>query len=203
MTEQPTSTNNETPEITDDIPQDEATPEPVSDDSAPAAEQPDIDPETPPLAANVTDEELEALRKEAKQNWERWQRALADLDNYKKRVERERVDTYDHATAEIFMAILPIVDDFERASENVPEDLDGNTWVDGTMAVGRKLQRLLEKYEIEAIDPVGKPFNPDEHQGLGVDEDSDVESGHVSMTLQKGYRKGDKILRPALVRVAG
>lgn len=162
--------------------------------------------------ADATEEQAEAVkeldpltiaRADAQQSKERWQRALADFDNYKKRVERERVEIYENATLEIIKSILPIIEDFERVIENVPEDLKDNAWVDGTSAVGRKFIRWLEKYDITEIDPVGQPFDPDKHQGLGVDADSDMDSGLVTQTLQKGYEKGDRLLRPALVRVAG
>jgi len=147
--------------------------------------------------------ELDAAKALAQKNHDKWQRALADFDNYKKRVERERVDTYDNAAMDVLKAILPIIDDFERAMENMPEEVKGSPWADGTSAIGRKLEKLLTTYEIDALDPVGKPFDPDRHQGLGIDENTDMESGHVTVTLQKGYMKGEKLLRPALVRVAG
>ena len=146
---------------------------------------------------------LEEAQLKAQQNYDKWQRALADFDNYKKRVERERIDVYENAAADVIKAVLPIIDDFERAFENIPDDLKDNSWVDGTSAIGRKFNRLLETYDIQIMDPVGEPFDPDKHQGLGIDEASDMESGHVTQTLQKGYTRGDKLLRPALVRVSG
>jgi molecular chaperone GrpE len=145
---------------------------------------------------------LKAAREEAEKNRDRWQRALAEFDNYKRRVERERVEAHENAVVEVIKSILPIIDDFERSAENVPEALEGNAWVDGTVAIGRNLKKLLDTHNIEILDPVGQPFDPDQHQGLGVDEGTDIESGHVSVTLQKGYAKGGKLLRPALVRVA-
>ncbi len=148
-------------------------------------------------------DKLAAAEADAQANLEKWQRVLADFDNYKKRVERERKDAYENAIADVMKAILPIVEDFDRAVENVPQELKDHPWVDGTVAISKKLNRLLENHDIEAIDPVGQPFDPDMHQGLGIDEDSDQDSGHVTVTLQKGYRKGNKLLRPALVRVAG
>lgn len=153
--------------------------------------------------SDAQQDDLTAALSKAQENLEGWQRARAEFTNYKKRVERERVEMRENALVDVVKALLPAIDDFERSIQNVPEELEGNPWVDGTIAVGRKLQRILEQYDIEPIDPVGDPFNPDLHQGLGVDEDSDMESGHVTVTLQQGYRKGDKVLRPALVRVAG
>lgn len=147
--------------------------------------------------------ELTAAKAEAKQHYDAMLRARADFTNYKKRVERERADISERAVLDVMKAVLPIIDDFERSLENVPEELKDTPWVEGTAAIERKLKKLLETYDIEPIDPVGEPFDPDKHQGLGVDESSDMESGHVTATLQKGYVKDDKVLRPALVRVAG
>ena len=96
----------------------------------------------------------------------------------------------ENAVLDVVKALLPAIDDFERSIENVPEELEGNSWVDGTVAIGRKLQRILEQYDIEPIDPVGQPFDPDYHQGLGIDEESDLESGHVSETLQRWLQEG-------------
>ncbi len=178
--------------------QDTATSEADGVDDAPPAPPADDEPDT-----SEEDNDLTAALQEARKNLEGWQRARAEFANYKKRVERERVDVRENAVLDVVKALLPTIDDFERSIENVPEDLEDNAWVDGTIAIGRKLQRILEQYDIEPIDPVGQPFDPDYHQGLGIDEESDLESGHVSETLQRGYKKGDKVLRPALVRVAG
>jgi molecular chaperone GrpE len=148
-------------------------------------------------------DELAAAKAEAQKHLDAWQRERAEFINYKKRVEKERIEAFDSATSDVMKAFLPIIDDFERAVANIPEDVSQTPWVEGTIAIERKLQRVLEKYDIVAIDPVGNLFDPDQHQALGVDEDAEVESGHVSQTLQKGYARGDKLLRPALVRVAG
>lgn len=172
----------------------EATAETVESDSSDA---PRID------ELNALRENLTSAQAESQRNLEGWQRARAEFANYKKRVERERVDAHDNAVDEIIKSVLPLIDDFDRAAENVPQDIAENAWVTGTLTIGQKLHKILEKYDITTIDPVGEPFNPDLHQGLGVDTDTDMESGLVTQTLQKGYIKGDKLLRAALVRVAG
>lgn len=159
-----------------------------------------------PAAAPVedaTDAELARVKAEAQQYLDGWQRERADFANYKKRIDRERLDIAESAKTDVIKELLSIVDDFERALENIPEEFAAHAWVDGTAAIGRKLSRFLEKHEIVTIDPVGQPFDPDKHQGLGVDENAEVPSGHVSQTLQKGYMRGDKVLRPALVKIAG
>ena len=107
-----------------------------------------------------------------------------------------------NAKVDTLKALLPILDDFERAMENPPEELEANTWLEGIVAIQRKLIKTFEDEGIRIIDPVGEVFDPNLHEAIGKDSDSDMESGHITVTLQKGYVCGDRILRPALVRVA-
>lgn len=148
------------------------------------------------------DDQLEALRRESQANLEGWQRTLAEFQNYKKRTERETRDTYQNATFDVLKNLLPILDDFERAMANVPEDAQAQQWLDGIALIQRKFVKLLEDHQITAVDPVGEPFDPNMHQAIGWDDDTDMESGHVTTTLQKGYVSGERVLRPAVVKVA-
>jgi len=141
-------------------------------------------------------------QKEAQSNKDGWQRARAEFANYKKRIERERIELFQRASLDTLAALLPIVDDFDRAFESVPEDISDNPWIGGVSMIQRKFVTLLEQYQVEAIDPTGDLFDPNLHQAIGTEESDEVESGHVTETLQKGYRAGDKILRLALVKVA-
>ncbi len=131
-----------------------------------------------------------------------WQRARAEFANYKKRAEQERADSYANATAETLRKFLPILDDLDRALANVPPDKADDDVIKGFSLISRKLLTLLETSGIKIINPVGEEFNPAFHEAIGQDESSDVASGHISAVLQKGYLHGDKVLRPALVRVA-
>lgn len=146
---------------------------------------------------------LIAAQKEAQSNKEGWQRSQAEFANYKKRVARERSELFQRGSLDALQSLLPVIDDFDRAFENVPEDISENPWIGGVAMIQRKFETLLEKFEIEAIDPTGEPFDPNLHEAIGADDSDEVESGHVTATLQKGYRAGKIILRPALVRVAG
>ncbi|MFO7321203.1 MAG: nucleotide exchange factor GrpE [Chloroflexota bacterium] len=152
--------------------------------------------------ARAPEDELEALRTEAQKNLEGWQRTLAEFQNYKRRIEREARESYQMATFDVLKNLLPIVDDFERAMNNVPESLRNEAWLEGISLIQRKFIRVLEDYDVTAVDPVGEPFDPNLHQAVGADETTDVESGHVTETLQKGYVSGDRVLRPAMVKVA-
>jgi molecular chaperone GrpE len=151
----------------------------------------------------VENDEFAALQKQAKDYFDGWQRERADFNNYKRRVEREMKDNQQNATSATLIALLPILDDFERAMANLPEEMKGQPWLEGIAAIQRKFMKLLDDSGITIIDPVGEVFDPNRHEALGTDVGSNVESGHITVTLQKGYANGDRVLRPALVRVAG
>jgi molecular chaperone GrpE len=153
-------------------------------------------------AQTYTQEQYEAAQNQAKEYLEGWQRARAEFTNYKKRVDRELKDSYQNATGDVLKNLLPVIDDFERAFANVPADLKDNPWVNGVTMIQRKFDKLLEQFGVTTVDPTGQPFDPGAHEAVGQDDAGNVPSGHVSATLQKGYMVGDRVLRPALVRVA-
>lgn len=178
--------------------------QPHNDEQAPsdaeeAAEMTDETPQAEALAegVNLMQAWIEA-QQEAKANLDGWQRAQAEFANYKKRETRMRQRVAQATLKEL----LPVIDDFDRAFENVPQDISENPWFDGVTMIQRKFEGLLEKFDIETIDPTGEPFDPNFHEAIGADDSDEAESGHVTETLQKGYRAGDFVLRLALVRVA-
>jgi molecular chaperone GrpE len=149
-------------------------------------------------------DDVDALRREAQANLEGWQRSRAEFLNYKKRTDREIKESRDKAGLDALAKVLPIIDDFERAVQNIPDDLKANSWVSGTALIMRKFDRLLEEFAVQRIDPTGELFDPRFHEAIGTDASTDdIPGGHVTATLQKGYVSGDRVLRPALVRVAG
>jgi molecular chaperone GrpE len=148
------------------------------------------------------DSMLAQLQAEAQKNLDGWQRSRAEFTNYKKRVQKELGDANRKATLDTLSKVLPAIDDFERAINNIPEDIADNPWVSGTALIMKKFEKLLEDYDVEMVDPVGKPFDPHQHEAIGMDDSDEFESGTVTVTLQKGYVSGDRVLRPALVRVA-
>lgn len=158
-----------------------------------------------PLAALQA--ELEDERKRADTSTLGWQRERADFSNARKRFERDLLTSRFNAKVDTLRALLPVLDDFERATENLPAVEDGNeelqVWLEGMEAIRRKLLKALADAGVQPLDPLGEPFDPNLHEALGHDSDTDMESGLVSATLQKGYVCGDRVLRPALVRVAG
>ena len=172
--------------------------EPKSDNEETAAEAED----SPTEAATNPNHDLIQAQKQARDYFEGWQRERADFTNYKKRAERDLLTMRFNAKVDTLKSLVPILDDFERAMSNLPEELAEQPWFDGISAIQRKFLKILEDEGIQMIDPVGELFDPTIHEAIGQDADTDIESGHVTATLQKGYMCGDRVLRPALVRVA-
>ena len=150
----------------------------------------------------VTQAMYDAVQGQAQEYLEGWQRARAEFANYKKRIEREMKDNHANAAGSVLKDILPAIDDFERAMSNTPEALKDDKWVGGVGMVLRKFNKILEDYNVVTIDPVGEVFDPNRHEAIGMDDSDSVAAGHVTATMQKGYVLGDRVLRPALVRVA-
>jgi molecular chaperone GrpE len=149
-----------------------------------------------------TQEQYDEAQSQAKEYLDNLQRTRAEFANYKKRTEREMQERYQFGSVDALKSLLPVIDDFERAFSNIPDEIKANPWVSGVLMIQRKFDRLLEQYGIGRIDPTGQPFNPAQMEAVGEDEAGETPSGHVSATLQKGYVVGERVLRPALVRVA-
>ena len=148
------------------------------------------------------EQQLEAAQVESAKNLDGWQRALADLSNARKRFERQTQLSYTNATVEVVSKLLPVMDDFDRALQNVPEDIAENSWFEGLGGVMRKMDRILEGINAERIPSVGETFDPNVHEALSTEPSDEYESGVVSRELQGGYRIGERVIRPALVYVA-
>lgn len=164
-------------------------------------------PKTIPEADGVKKEEKEAepvaaVQDKSNEYLEGWQRTRAEFANYKKRVEKEMRESHQRGAHDAIAKVLPILDDFERALSNLPEDLKENSWVSGVSMVQRKFEKLLQEYNVEVLDPVGEVFDPNRHEAIGMEASDQYESGYVTVTLQKGYTSGDRVLRPALVKVS-
>jgi molecular chaperone GrpE len=127
-----------------------------------------------------------------------WQRAAADYQNFKRRVEQERSEVAQMANIAMLINLLPLVDDLERALENVDSHLAGLTWLDGIRLIHRKFQALLEMSGVSEIQADGQPFDPNVHEAVMF---GDGEEGKVTSVVQKGYTLGGRVLRPAMVVV--
>jgi len=148
------------------------------------------------------EQQLAEAKAEAARNLDGWQRMAAEFANYRKRVDKERAETFQLATVETLKKLLPVIDDFDRAIQAVPPDKANGLAYEGLTIIHRKLSTLLESAGIKVINPIGEPFNAAYHEANGQDEGSGKPSGQVTAVLQKGYIYCDKVLRAALVRVA-
>lgn len=145
--------------------------------------------------------ELEAAQAQGDEHLRSWQRAMADYTNYKRRTEEERQMVAQFASSLLIGKLLAVLDDFDRALEHVPADAHEG-WVDGILLVERKLRGVLESEGVTPIEAVGLPFDPNLHEAVVHEETADYPDNQVIDELQRGYRLHDRILRPALVRVA-
>ena len=145
---------------------------------------------------------LDEAEAQAAEYLEGWQRARAEFANARKRLERERAEARRNATIDVVMKLLPILDDFERAVENAPSEIAENSWFDGIILVHRKMLSILEGENIERVEAVGQPFDPNFHEAVMQEESDQYDSDVVIRELQPGYRLEDRVLRPALVVVA-
>lgn len=148
------------------------------------------------------EEQLAAAQAQAAEYLDGWQRARAEFANARKRLEKSRIEARRNATVEVIAQLLPVLDDFERALDNVPEEIAGNSWFEGLALVHRKLRAILEHEDIERIGAVGEPFDPNIHEAVLQEESDEYESGVVMKELQAGYRLGERVIRPAMVVVA-
>jgi molecular chaperone GrpE len=146
--------------------------------------------------------ELDRVRAEGQEYLDGWQRARAEFANFKKRVERENQDQYKRVAGDILSRYLGIIDDLELALRERPQDGDAATWADGIAIIHQKLIGVLEAEGVELIEAQGKQFDPNVHEALSHEETSEHEEGEVIEVIRQGYRMGERVLRPALVRVA-
>jgi molecular chaperone GrpE len=175
--------------------------EEVDSEETPQETPVEAEAETSSLEAQLT-AQLEEVEAKAAEYLEGWQRERAELANYRKRVERERAEFLQNARIEVASYLLPVFDDFERALNEVPDEINDHDWVNGVTLIYRKLQSILETLGITEIEALGKPFDPNLHDAISQDEDGSYEADYVIEVVRKGYRYGDRVLRPAMVRVA-
>jgi molecular chaperone GrpE len=146
--------------------------------------------------------ELEQTQAQAAEYLDGWQRARAEFANYKKRVEAERQELRRTSTEALLLKLLPVVDDFERAFQALPEESTDAAWVDGFTMILRKLQAILESQDVTPIEATGRPFDPLWHEAVMQEETDEHPDGYITEEIQRGYRLGDRVLRPSMVKVA-
>jgi molecular chaperone GrpE len=146
--------------------------------------------------------ELAAAREQAAEYLDGWQRARAELANYKKRIGQDQENARQMANASLLTRLLPVLDDFERAFQTLPPELSGEAWVEGMNLVRRKLQLIVEQEGVTPIETEGQTFDPTYHEAVTHEEADGYAEGQIVAEVQKGYKIGEWVLRPALVRVA-
>ena len=141
---------------------------------------------------------LEEEKQRAGKHHESWQRAAADYQNYKRRMEKERSEVARLASASLVFNLLPLMDDIERALRNVDAKLAGLTWIDGIWMIYRKFEAVLQNTGVTEIEADAQQFDPTVHEAIS---EAPGEEGKVISVVQKGYKLGDRVIRPAMVIV--
>ena len=164
--------------------------------------------ETPAPAGATADEApaaevdpLADLLREKNLLQDRLLRTAAEFDNYRKRIDRERRDQANTLAADAIEELLPIIDDLERALE-APVGSDGEVFRTGVELIHRQMTELLRRRGVKPIEAVGVDFDPRFHQAMVHEASSEHREGEVMEELRKGYTLGDRLLRPAMVKVA-
>jgi molecular chaperone GrpE len=163
-------------------------------ESAGAATEPQPEPE-------AAESPLEAIRREKDELQDRLLRTAAEFDNYRKRVDRDRRDQAEAATASALTGLLPIIDDLERALK-APTGGDIESFRKGIELIHQQMLELLRKRGVKPIEAVGADFDPRYHQAVAHESSPDHREGEVIEEFARGYMLGDRLLRPAMVKVA-
>ncbi len=145
---------------------------------------------------------LEEMEAKTEEYLDGWQRSRAEFANYKKRILREQAQIHQAARGEVIKLYLDIADDLERALEKNPTGGEDDIWATGIEIIFQKLISRLESEGIRPMDALGQEFDPNIHEAIMKEESEEHESGQIIEVMQEGYWIGDKVLRPAQVRVA-
>ena len=154
-------------------------------------------------AQDIEPEELERLHAELDKQKDLTLRAEAELQNVLKRTAREVENAHKYGLERFIQNLLPVVDSLEKAAEaSAPDESEvSDTAIDGINLCCKLLVDVLEKEGIKAIDPLGEPFDPAEHQAMSMVENSDMEPNAIAAVVQKGWKLNERLVRPAMVMV--
>ncbi|PWV98394.1 molecular chaperone GrpE [Paenibacillus cellulosilyticus] len=154
-------------------------------------------------AQSTSDARIAELERQVEEHQQRYLRAQADFDNFRRRTAKEREELAQYATMKLITQLLPVVDNFERAVTAAKQNNDFEALSKGVDMVSRQFNQVLEQEGLKPMESVGEPFNPEYHQAVMQEQSADHEEGIVLEELQKGYMLKDKVLRPAMVKVSG
>jgi molecular chaperone GrpE len=153
-------------------------------------------------APAAPEDRVAELEAQAAEYLDGWQRARAELANFRKRTERDREQMASVLRGDVVKQLLPVVDDFDLAVGSLPEDLEGHDWINGVLLIHRKLQSTLAELGVSEIDALGQPFDPAYHEAVMQRESAEHEPHIVIEVMRKGYMIEDRVLRPAMVAVS-
>lgn len=146
--------------------------------------------------------EIDDLKDKVKSYSDGWQRERADFDNYRKRIVRDRDQEKQNITVDILKKYLDIYDDLDLAMKNAPQSEEVKQWKDGIAMILKKMHKILETEGIEPVSTDMKFFDPQYHEAISHEDNPDFESGQIIEVVKKGYQIKNRVIRPALVRVA-
>jgi molecular chaperone GrpE len=153
-------------------------------------------------AKQTLEDQLAQLQKEASETKDRWLRAAADLENFKKRAAREREETLKFGNERLLKDFLPVLDDLDRAIEVMAQSEEGQRFVDGVNLVRKKFLSQLERHDVTSFTSLGEAFDPARHDAVQQVHSAEVEAGRIASELQRGFTIGGRLLRPAMVVVS-
>jgi molecular chaperone GrpE len=156
---------------------------------------------------SILEEEVARLKGERQELIDQMARRQADFDNYRKRLERERGETYGRVAADVASELLPVVDNLRRAldaeaSSAAGESEEFRNFLRGVELIARQLSGVLGQLGVQEVEAVGRPFDPHFHEAVATEQTGEHEPDTVTQEIQRGYRMGERLLRPALVKVA-
>jgi molecular chaperone GrpE len=147
--------------------------------------------------------QLETAKTLAAEHLASLQRTADDFANFKRRTAEDRERDLGLASESLLRKLLAVADDFDRALEAMPPDFKGAGWIEGIVLLDRKLRALLESEGVTPIEAIGRPFDPREHEAIAIFPAAGRPDGEVVAEIQRGYRVRDRVLRPAMVAIAG
>ncbi len=169
------------------------------DETQPTAESMPVDGDQLKVQLDALQTQLAEAESKASEYKDGWQRSQAEFQNYKNRMQRDNEMMYASMKGDIIKKVLPALDDLERALQNRPAD---DSWASGIELIARKLQNILESEGLKRIEARGAAFDPNFHEAITHEPSEEVESEHVIDVVQNGYMLGERVIRPAMVRVA-
>ncbi len=152
-------------------------------------------------AGPAGEQEVAALKAQLDETYAKYQRAVADHENFKRRSRQDLVERTQYANEQLVLKLLPLVDNFQRALEHAPEGIDPQ-WFEGIKLIAKQFEAILQAQGVSSIPAVGEKFDPTQHEAIASEQTDEHEEGTVVEEMQRGYKLHRKVLRPTLVKIA-